>query len=92
MQIDHYLDEYMMFHAEFCPTATPEQKLCKLCEEIEEHIEAVNSHDEEDIINETIDVMNTAIAYLHSVGVKDPLHAGWAKLQKTAEKYRRGSA
>lgn len=88
MEIDHFLYHYRQFHKEFFPNITPGQKLNKLCEEIEEHINAVNEGDKPDIISETIDVMNTSIAYLVSMGVNDPLDAGWRKLQFTANKYR----
>ena len=87
MEMGLYLHHYRMFHERYFPWATPDIKLCKLCEEIEEHINAVNEGHKPDIKEETIDVMNTAIAYLVSIGVNDPLHAGYEKLCKTALKY-----
>jgi phosphoribosyl-ATP pyrophosphohydrolase len=92
MQINEYLLHYKAFHDEFTPNAGPKQKLHKLCEEVEEHVNAVNEGIDDLIIDETIDVMNTSIAYLHSVGVVNPLFAGYQKLQITAKKYREKKA
>ena len=88
MEIDLYLHHYKEFHAEFCPGAGSTEKHGKLVEEVFEFIEASMSGSHADRISETLDVMNTAIAYLVSEGVCDPLHAGYQKLQVTAEKYR----
>jgi len=88
MEIEEFLYHYNEFHKEFCPNAKSEQKREKMLDEIAEFTAAVERGNNKHIIDESIDVMNTTIAYLISVGVPDPLFAGYEKLQKTAAKYR----
>ena len=92
MEIDLYLHHYKAFHAEFMPHAGPTEKHGKMVEEVFEFIEASMSGSHADRISEAIDVLNTTIAYLDSEGVKNPLFAGYLKLQETAEKYRANNA
>lgn len=89
MDMDLYLHHYREFHAEFCPGAGTAEKADKVYEEAHEFIDAYFDDDENAQINESLDLMNTAIAFLVEAGIKDPLHAGYLKLQRTAEKYRR---
>ena len=88
MQIEEYLLNYQFFYDEFFPHITSNQKFNKLSEAVGEYLDAVNEGIRESIIEETIDVMNTAIAYLYSEGVVNPLFAGYLKLRSTATKYR----
>lgn len=89
MQIDHYLIEYAKFHEEFFPKSERFDKLHKLISECLELLKEYHyAETVEGQIDEAVDVMNTSIAFLVSVGVADPLHAGWQKLQVTAAKYR----
>ena len=85
MTIEQYLTHYKAFHDEFFPLAGILEKRDKLYSET---IELQCALGTERIIDETIDVMNTAIAYLVSEGIENPLIEGIKKLERTAEKYR----
>ena len=93
MNIDEYCLHYDNFHAEFFPRAGTLEKRRKLYEESVELQYAIINHEHRpgnkaSVIDETIDVMNTAIAYLRSEGILDPLWHGVMKLEKTAAKYK----
>ncbi|MDD2898978.1 MAG: hypothetical protein PHI31_09725 [Desulfuromonadaceae bacterium] len=89
MQIDEYLMHYEKFQNEFGIDTSPKARSAKLIMETCELIEAEHKADDTATIDEAIDVMNCSIALVVAHGVKNPLHAGYMKLQRTAEKYRR---
>lgn len=89
MDIETYLAHYRKFDAEFFPNAVVEEIEDKTLSEIRElHDEITMEHPVEKRITEALDVMNMSIKLLTAYGVKDVLHAGFQKLQLTAEKYR----
>lgn len=89
MQIDEYLLHYEQFHREFNIDTSPKAKKEKLVAEVCEFLEADFDGDTAAASDEAIDVMNTAISNVVARGIKNPLFAGYLKLQRTAEKYRK---
>lgn len=90
MLFEHYISEYRKFDAEHFPDATLQEIEDKLMGEmLELSIELATNGTAENRIDEALDVMNMSIKLLVSYGVKNPLFAGWQKLQATSEKYRR---
>ena len=89
MQLETYLANYEIFNKEFFPDATVEEIENKMTEECVEFVyEIARNGTRENRIAEATDVLNMAIKLLRAYGVLDPLHAGYAKLQQTADKYR----
>lgn len=93
MTIEQYLNHYKAFHDEFFPYVGIKDKRNKLFDETVEFQNAVMQVErsmatKEATIDEAVDVMNTAIAYLVSEGIENPLIEGIKKLERTAEKYR----
>lgn len=88
MQINEYLAEYRRFYDEFFQNATATDIERKLHEEIFEYMDAETNVQE---LDELVDLMNIAIYNVYRRVSIDPLHAGFLKLQKTAEKYRRAN-
>jgi hypothetical protein len=77
MQIQEYLLHYQAFHKKHFPLAGLPEKEFKLACECREFIDAYTTNLHDDCkIDEAIDVMNTAIAYLYAHGVVNPLFAG----------------
>ena len=89
MHIDEYLLHYEQFHREFNIDTSPEAKKVKLLSEVCEFLEADFAGDTAAADDEAIDVMNTAISHVIARGIKNPLFAGYLKLQRTADKYRK---
>lgn len=85
MQIDDYLRAYAEFNTEFCPNETDEEILLGVVDETDEML---NASSEAACLDELLDVMNRSIKAVHRLISKDPLHAGYEKLQRTAMKYR----
>lgn len=81
MQIEEYMMHYEQFLTEFEPDTTPEKRAAKAVEEMCEYLEAPSD-------DEAVDLMNASISLVISRGIKNPLFAGYLKLQRTAEKYR----
>ena len=88
MQIDHFLSELSKFHDEFECDISPAGRAEKLHEEIMEYLLEECGNDRYAKVDEATDMLVCVIAYLISEGVSDPLYAAWAKLCKTAVKYR----
>ena len=88
MQIDEYLAEYAQFYNEFFPKATDDDIERKLAEEFFEYMDAETNEQE---LDELVDLMNIAIYNVYRRVSIDPLHAGFTKLRRTAEKYRRAN-
>lgn len=88
MEIELFMQHFNDFVAEFGIETTPEARYRKLidetCELIVAHEEAVK----EAIDEEALDVLICSLALVQARGIKDPLHAAFRKLEKTAEKYR----
>lgn len=91
MQIGEYLKAYQDFYREFFPDATPEMIKEKLLDEICELEMADMEHEVggpfDAVLDEMLDVMNLAILNVFTHISKDPLQAGWEKLQRTRRKY-----
>ena len=77
-----------MFHKEFGLDTSPEGRADKLFEEVNEFATAMQYESPERADDEAIDVLVCAIANVVSRGIKNPLHACYEKLERTAEKYR----
>lgn len=88
MQIDEFLMHLGMFHDEFKIDISPGARADKLFDEVNEFATAMVHETKEKADDEAIDVMVCAIANVAARGIKNPLHAGFMKLQRTAEKYR----
>ena len=88
MQIDEYLFHYEQFFKEFGIYPTPVERKEKVVIEMCEFLEADFPGNEAAADDEAIDLMNTAITNVAARGIKNPLFAGYQKLQRTAAKYR----
>ena len=89
MDMQLYLHHYREFLNEFDPDADINARVAKTLTESMELREAwLFSGDDDSVKEEAIDLMNCAISLVSYLGVKNPLHAGYMKLQATAEKYR----
>ena len=90
MDYDLYIKHYRAFDAEFFPSSSIEEIEDKMLEEMDELSEEMeNGGAIENKISEATDTLNINIKLLNAYGVKDVLHAGFMKLQETAEKYRK---
>ena len=90
MQLAEYYIHYRDFNLEFFPDETLPDIEQKLLEEFYEFIDALKFGDvyEGHSVDEGLDLLNVLLKWLKVKGIKDPLHAGYEKLQRTAEKYR----
>lgn len=89
MQIDEYMFHYEAFFKEFNIEVTPTSRADKLTEEMCEFLEALHNNNQTAADDEAVDLMNAAISNVIARGIKNPLFAGYLKLQRTAEKYRK---
>lgn len=88
MDIDNYLYHYDEFTTEFNLPTDPVARGNKAIQEAIEFNVAFHHGTDSEADDEALDLMNTAISNVVARGFKNPLHAGYLKLQRTAEKYR----
>ena len=88
MEIDNYLHHYNEFLDEFNLPKDPVASGNKTIQESIEFNVAFIYGTQSEADDEAIDLMNTAIMNVVDRGISNPLHAGYMKLQRTAEKYR----
>lgn len=81
MDIREYQLHYERFHEEFGIDTSVKAKTDKLIEEVCEYLEEPSD-------DEALDIMNVAISLVMARGIKNPLFAGYLKLQRNTEKYR----